>query len=308
MDIPHHQIIRRIIRDLHFRIAACFERACAGDIVPFEDDIPELRGDIAHEEIMRHLRVGQAVEEVVLLAVLHDLAAFDFIAIGIVELAALLGAFLSEELIRQIDLGIEFLVIANADILRCLLLLFLLRQCSLLFADVRLVVLLGVGRDAIAVGTVVAADRTGVCRFCIGLRGIGSGLIQISHLRRSLCLIVCLLRSRICYDPLLVRIRRHVFFQRLSGICRQCFDRRPATLQRCLCRFFCALGGSERTLSIDCRCGRTVIRVLALCDGIQPIDLILRLFDFFLIGILDLRQERIRLIPHCLRTVQLRGA
>ena len=267
VDISHHQIIRRIIRDLHFRIAARFERACAGDIVPFEDDIPELRGDIAHEEIMRHLRVGLAVEEVVLLAVLLDLAVFDFIAILIEELAARLGAFLGEELLCQLDLGIELVVVTDANLLRCLLLLFLSRQCSLLFADVRLVVLRGVGRDRIAVGTVVVGDRIGVCRFCIGLRGIGSGLIQISHLRRSLCLIVCLLRSRICYDPLLVRIRRHVLFQRLSDICRQCFDRRPATLQRCLCRFFCGLGGSERTLSISCRCCRTVIRRLARCDS-----------------------------------------
>ena len=268
VDISHHQMIRRIIRDLHFRIAARLERARAGDIIPFEDDIPELRGDIAHEEIMRHLRVGLAVEEVVLLAILRgDLAVFDFIAILIEELAARLGAFLGEELLCQLDLGIELVVVTDANLLRCLLLLFLSRQCSLLFADVRLVVLRGVGRDRIAVGTVVVGDRIGVCRFCIGLRGIGSGLIQISHLRRSLCLIVCLLRSRICYDPLLVRIRRHVLFQRLSDICRQCFDRRPATLQRCLCRFFCGLGGSERTLSISCRCCRTVIRRLARCDS-----------------------------------------
>ena len=75
-----------------------------------------------------------------------------------------------------------------------------------------------------------------------------------------------------------------------------------------LCRFFCALGVSERTLSIGRRCDRAVIRLFARCDSIQPIDLILHLFDFCLIGILDRRQVLIRLIPHCLRTVQLRGA
>ena len=294
MDIPHHQIVRRIIRDLHFCIAACLERARAGDIVPFKDDIPELRGDIAHEEIMRHLRIGLAVEEVVLLAVLHDLAAFDFIAIGIVELAALLGAFLSEELIRQIDLGVDLVVVADADILRCLLLRFLIRQGLLLRRDTCLVILRGVCGNRISVGIVVVSDCVGVCLFRAGLRGIGSGLIRNSLLRHSLCLLVC-------DDLALGRMVFHIRIKSLIRFLRQSFH-------YLLCRFFCGLGGSERTLSIDCRCGCTVIRVLALCDGIQPIDLILRLFDFFLIGILDLRQERIRLIPHCLRTVQLRGA
>ena len=294
MDIPHHQIVRRNIRDLHFRIAACVERACAGDIVPFEDDIPELRGDIAHEEIMRHLRIGLTVEEVVLLALLHDLAVFDFIAIRIEELPALLGAIILEELLRQLDLGIELVVVADADFLRCLLLLFLIRQCSLLFADVRPVVLRGVGRDRIAVGGVVAIDRAGVCRFCAGLRSIGSGLIRNSLLHRSLCLLVCA-------DLALSRIGFHIVIKIKPRCLRQFFHCR-------LCRFFCDPGGSKRTLSTGCRCGRTVIRGLARCDSIQPIDLILRLFDFRLIGILDRRQFRIRLIPHSLRAVQLRGA
>ena len=308
VDISRHQVVRRIIRDLHFRIAARLERACAGDIVPFEDDIPELRGDAIHEEIMRHLRVGLAVEEVVLLALLRDLAAFDFIAVRIEELPALLGAALFlEEILRQLDLGIELVVIADAVILRCLLLRFLIRQCGLLFADVRLVVLRGVGRNSITVARIVAIDRVGVCLFCIGLHGIGSGLLRISLPRRSLCFMVCRLRSRICYDALLVRIRRHIRFQRLSGICRQCFDRRPATLQRCLCRFFCGLGSSERVLRGGHIRGRVVIRRLARCDSLQPIDLILRLFDFRLIGLLDLRQVILRLFPHFLRTVQLRG-
>ena len=309
VDISRHQVVRRIIRDLHFRIAARLERARAGDIVPFEDDVPELRGDVTHEEIMRHLRVSLSVQQVVLLAVFRDLAVSDFSAIGVVEFPVLLGALLViEEILRQLDLGVKLMVIADADILRCLLLRFLLRQCGLLFADVRLVVLRGVGRDRIAVGGVVAIDRVGVCRFCAGLLGIGSGLIRISLPRRSQCIIVCLLRSRICYDALLVRIRLHILFQRLSGICRQFFDRRPATLQRCLCRFFCGLGSSERILRGGHIQGCVIIRRLARCDSIQPIDLILRLFDFCLISILDRRQVIIRLFPHFLRTVQLRGA
>ena len=191
VDISRHQIVRRNVRDLHFCITARFERARAGDIVPFEDDVPELRGDVAHEEIMRHLRVGLAVEEVVLLAVLRDLAAFDFIAVRIEELPTLLGAFLViEEILRQLDLGIELVVIVDTDILRCLLLLQLHCQCILLRFDLRLIVLRRFFRDRIAVGGVVAIDRVGVCLFCAGLRVIGSGLIQISHLRRSLCLIV----------------------------------------------------------------------------------------------------------------------
>ena len=294
VDISHHQIIRRIIRDLHFRIAACFERACAGDIVPFEDDIPELRSDIAHEEIMRHLRVGLAVEEVVLLAVLRDLAAFDFIAIGIEELAALLGAFLGEELIRQLDLCVDLLVVADADLLRCLLLLFLSRQCSLLLADVRLVVLRGVGRDRIAVGTVVAGDRIGICRSRASFRSI-----RTRHCRfRRRCILDGLL---VCENLALVRIGFHIRIQSLTRCLRQCFH-------GCLRRVFCGLSFSERTLRSSCRCCRTVIRRLAPCDSLQPVDLSLRLLDLVLIGFLYLRQGILRLIPHCLGAVQLRGA
>ena len=294
VDIPHHQIIRRIIRDLHFRIAARLERARAGDIIPFEDDIPELRDDIAHEEIMRHLRVGQAVEEVVLLAVLLDLAAFDFIAIRIEELAALLGAFLGKELIRQLDLCVDLLVVADADLLRCLLLLFLIRQCSLLLADVRLVVLRGVGRDRIAVGTVVAGDRIGICRSRASFRSI-----RTRHCRfRRRCILDGLL---VCENLALVRIGFHIRIQSLTRCLRQCFH-------GCLRRVFCGLGFSERTLRSSCRCCRTVIRRLAPCDSLQPVDLSLRLLDLVLIGFLYLRQGILRLIPHCLGAVQLRGA
>ena len=294
VDIPHHQIIRRIIRDLHFRIAARLERARTGDIIPFEDDIPELRDDIAHEEIMRHLRVGQAVEEVVLLAVLLDLAAFDFIAIRIEELAALLGAFLGKELIRQLDLCVDLLVVADADLLRCLLLLFLSRQCSLLLADVRLVVLRGVGRDRIAVGTVVAGDRIGICRSRASFRSI-----RTRHCRfRRRCILDGLL---VCENLALVRIGFHIRIQSLTRCLRQCFH-------GCLRRVFCGLGFSERTLRSSCRCCRTVIRRLAPCDSLQPVDLSLRLLDLVLIGFLYLRQGILRLIPHCLGAVQLRGA
>ena len=294
VDIPHHQIIRRIIRDLHFRIAARLERARAGDIIPFEDDIPELRDDIAHEEIMRHLRVGQAVEEVVLLAVLLDLAAFDFIAIRIEELAALLGAFLGKELIRQLDLCVDLLVVTDADVLRFLLLRFLIRQCSLLFADVHLVVLRGVGRDAIAIGTVVALGRTGVCRFCVSFR-----IIRSHHCRsRHHCILDGLL---VCEDLALGRMVFHIRIKSLTRFCRQSFH-------CCLRRFFCGPGGSERTLRISCRCCRTVICRLARCNSLQPIDLILRLFDFCRIDFRYLRQVILRLIPHCLGAVQLRCA
>ena len=243
---------------------------------------------------MRHLRVGLAVEEVVLLAVLHDLAAFDFIAIGIVELAALLGALLSEELIRQIDLGVDLVVVADADILRFLLLLFLLRQCGLLFADVRLVVLRGVGRDPIAVGTVVALGRMGVCRFRVIFRSIRTRHFRFLRLRSLDGLLVC-------DDLALGRMVFHIRIKSLTRFCRQSFHCR-------LRRFFCGFGGSARTLSIDCRCGRTVICRLARCNILQPIDLILRLLDFFRIDFRYLRQVILRLIPHCLRAVQLRGA
>ena len=253
VDISHHQIIRRIIRDLHFRIAACFERACAGDIVPFEDDIPELRSDIAHEEIMRHLRVGLAVEEVVLLAVLRDLAVNDFIAIGIEELAALLGAFLGEERLRQLDLCVDLVVVTDTDLLRCLLLLFLSRQCSLLFADVRRVVLRGVGRDRIAVSAVVAGDRTGVCRFRAIFRSTRTRHCRFRRLR-------ILDGLPVCADLAFRRIVLHILINRLTRCLRQSFHCR-------LRRFFCGLGVSERTLRSSCRCCRTVIRRLARCDS-----------------------------------------
>ena len=224
---------------------------------------------------MRHLRVGLAVEEVVLLAVLYDLAAFDFIAIGIEELAALLGALLLlEEILRQLDLGIELVVVADTDLLRCLLLLFLSRQCSLLFADVRLVVLRGVGRDRIAVGAVVAGDRIGVCRSRASFRSI-----RTRHCRsRRLCLFDGLL---VCENLALVRIGFHIRIQSLARCLRQCFH-------CCLRRFFCGLGSSERVLRGSHIQGCAIIRRLARCDGIQSIDLILRLCDFFHIGFLDL--------------------
>ena len=294
VDISRHQIVRRLICDLHFRIAARLERARAGDIVPFEDDIPKLCGDVAHKEIMRHLRIGLAVEEVVLLVVLHDLAIFDFIAIGIVEFSARLGSLLViEEILRQLDLGVELLVVVDADILRRLLLLFLLRQGVLLRGDC-LVILRRVGGNRITVGIVVVSDCVGVCLFRVGLRGIGSGLIQNS----PRCIHDGLL---VCENLALVRIGFHIRIQSLARCLRQCFH-------CCLRRFFCGLGVSERTLSTGCRCDRTVICRFARCDGIQPIDLILRLFDFCLISILDRRQFRLRLIPHFLGAVQLRGA
>ena len=203
---------------------------------------------------MRHLRVGLAVEEVVLLAVLLDLAAFDFIAIGIEELAALLGALLLlEEILRQLDLGIELVVVADTDLLRCFLLLFLSRQCSLLFADVRRVVLRGVGRDRIAVGAVVAGDRIGVFRFRASFRST-----RTRHCRfRRRCILDGLL---VCENLASVRIGFHIRIQSLTRCLRQCFH-------GCLRRFFCGLGVSERTLRISCRCGRTVIRRLARCDS-----------------------------------------
>ena len=280
VDISRHQIVRRIIRDLHFRIAARLERACAGDIVPFEDDIPELRGDVAHEEIMRHLRVGLAVEEVVsafrplaqCLAIAVD--CHDFILVLVVELAAFFCATVFEEIISQLDLGVELVVIVDADILRCLLLRFLLRQCGLLFADVRLVVLRGVGRDRIAVGGVVAFDRIGVCRFLTIFLSIRTRRCRF----RQRCILDGLL---VCKDLALSRIGIHIVIKSLIRCLRQIFHCR-------LCRFFCVLGVSERTLSIGRRCSRVIIQGLARCDGIQPIDLILRLCDFFHIGFLDL--------------------
>ena len=287
VDISRHQIVRRLICDLHFRIAARLERARAGDIVPFEDDVPELRGDVTHEEIMRHLRVSLAVEQVVFLAVLYDLAFGDFIAIGIVEFSALLGSLLViEEILRQLDLGVELMVVVDTDIFRCLLLLFLLRQ-GVLLRD-HLVILRRVGGNRIAVARVVASDRAGICRFRAGLRGIGSGLIQNSHLRRSLCILICRLRFRICRNFCLCRIRRHVLVQRLSGRCRQCIHRLLAIVQCRLRLAFCGFSRGERLLRINHVRSRTVIRGLAVRDLRQPIDLILRLCDFFHIGFLDL--------------------
>ena len=288
VDISRHQIVRRLIRDLHFRIAARFERARAGDIVPFEDDVPELCGDVAHKEIMRHLRIGLAVEQVVFLAVLYGLAFGDFIAIGIVEFSALLGSLLViEEILRQLDLGVELMVVVDTDIFRCLLLLFLLRQSVLLRGDC-LIILRRVGGNRITVARVVASDRAGICRFRAGLRGIGSGLIQNSHLRRSLCFMVCRLRFRICRNFCLCRIRRHVLVQRLSGRCRQCIHRLLAIVQCRLRLAFCGFSRGERLLRINHVRSRTVIRGLAVRDLCQSIDLILRLCDFFHIGFLDL--------------------
>ena len=294
VDISHHQMIRRIIRDLHFRIAARLERARAGDIVPFEDDIPELRGDIAHEEIMRHLLVDLSVEEVVFLAVLHDLAAFDFIAIGIEELAALLRAIIAEEILCQLDLGIDPFVVVDADLLFRLLLLLLCGQFILLRLDVRLTVLRRIFRDRIAVGGVVAVDCTGVCRF-----GATLCRFRTRHGRsRFRSILAGLLVGE---DVALRRICLHIFIQSLTRCLRQCFHCR-------LRRFFCGPGGSERTLGIGCRLGRTVIRRLARCDSRQAIDLTLRLLDLFLIGRLYRRQLLIRLLLHFLGIVQLRGA
>ena len=294
VDISHHQMIRRIIRDLHFRIAARFERARAGDIIPFEDDIPELRGDIAHEEIMRHLLVDLSVEEVVFLAVLHDLAAFDFIAIGIEELAALLRAIIAEEILCQLDLGIDPFVVVDADLLFRLLLLLLCGQFILLRLDVRLTVLRRIFRDRIAVGGVVAVDCTGVCRF-----GATLCRFRTRHGRsRFRSILAGLLVGK---DVALRRICLHIFIQSLTRCLRQCFHCR-------LRRFFCGPGGSERTLGIGCRLGRTVIRRLARCDSRQAIDLTLRLLDLFLIGRLYRRQLLIRLLLHFLGIVQLRGA
>lgn len=287
-------MIRRIIRDLHFRIAARLERARAGDIVPFEDDIPELRGDIAHEEIMRHLLVDLSVEEVVFLAVLHDLAAFDFIAIGIEELAALLRAIIAEEILCQLDLGIDPFVVVDADLLFRLLLLLLCGQFILLRLDVRLTVLRRIFRDRIAVGGVVAVDCTGVCRF-----GATLCRFRTRHGRsRFRSILAGLLVGE---DVALRRICLHIFIQSLTRCLRQCFHCR-------LRRFFCGPGGSERTLGIGCRLGRTVIRRLARCDSRQAIDLTLRLLDLFLIGRLYRRQLLIRLLLHFLGIVQLRGA
>ena len=294
VDISHHQMIRRIIRDLHFRIAARLERARAGDIIPFEDDIPELRGDIAHEEIMRHLLVDLSVEEVVFLAVLHDLAAFDFIAIGIEELAALLRAIIAEEILCQLDLGIDPFVVVDADLLFRLLLLLLCGQFILLRLDVRLTVLRRIFRDRIAVGGVVAVDCTGVCRF-----GATLCRFRTRHGRsRFRSILAGLLVGE---DVALRRICLHIFIQSLTRCLRQCFHCR-------LRRFFCGPGGSERTLGIGCRLGRTVIRRLARCDSRQAIDLTLRLLDLFLIGRLYRRQLLIRLLLHFLGIVQLRGA
>ena len=221
VDIPHHQVVRRIIRDLHFRIAARLERACAGDIVPFEDDIPELRGDVAHKEIMRHLRVGLAVEEVVLLAVLRDLAAFDFIAVRIEELPTLLGAFLViEEILRQLNLGIELVVIVDADILRCLLLLFLLRQGVLLRRDACLVILRRVGGNRIAVARVVASDRTGICLFFARLFCISG---------------ICILyRLIVCDDFSFRGIGFYIHIQSLIRCLRQLFHCRSSRCERTL--------------------------------------------------------------------------
>ena len=221
VDISRHQIVRRLIRDLHFRIAARLERARAGDIVPFEDDIPELRGDIAHEEIMRHLRIGLAVEQVVLLAVLRDLAVSDFIAIGIVEFSARLGSLLViEEILRQLDLGVELMVVVDADIFRCLLQLFLIRQCGLLFADVRLIVLRGIGRNRIAVARIVAIDRTGICLFFARLFCISG---------------ICILyRLIVCDDFIFRGIGFHIRIQRLIRCRRQLFHSRSSRCERTL--------------------------------------------------------------------------
>ena len=221
VDISRHQIVRRNVRDLHFCITARLELARAGDIVPFEDDIPELRGDVAHKEIMRHLRVGLAVEEVVLLAVLRDLAAFDFIAVRIEELPTLLGAFLViEEILRQLDLGVELMVVVDTDILRCLLLLFLLRQGVLLRWDACLVILRRVGGNRIAVGRIVAIDRTGICLFFARLFCISG---------------ICILyRLIVCDDFIFRGIGFHIRIQRLIRCRRQLFHSRSSHCERTL--------------------------------------------------------------------------
>ena len=133
----------------------------------------------------------------------------------------------------------------------------------------------------------------GVCRFRVIFRSIRTRHFRFLRLRSLDGLLVC-------DDLALGRMVFHIRIKSLTRFCRQSFHCR-------LRRFFCDPGGSERTLSISCRCDRAVIRRLARCDSIQPIDLSLRLFDFRLIGILDRRQFRIRLIPHSLRAVQLRG-
>ena len=226
VDISRHQIVRRLICDLHFRIAARLERARAGDIVPFEDDVPELRGDVAHEEIMRHLRVSLVVEEVVsafrplaqCLAIAVD--CHDFILVLVIELAAFFCATVFEEIIRQLDLGVELVVIVDADILRCLLLPQLRCQCILLRWDACLVILRRVGGNRIAVGRIVAIDRTGICLFFARLFGISG---------------ICILyRLIVCDDFIFRGIGFHIRIQRLIRCRRQLFHSRSSRCERTL--------------------------------------------------------------------------
>ena len=99
VNIAGYQIVRRIVRNLHFRIATRTERARAENVVSFEDDIPKLRGDVTHDKIMGHLLVRLAVQEVVVLAVLGNFTLSDFLPISIEELAVLFRALVREECI-----------------------------------------------------------------------------------------------------------------------------------------------------------------------------------------------------------------
>ena len=226
VDISRHQIVRRNVRDLHFCITARLELARAGDIVPFEDDVPELRGDVAHEEIMRHLRVSLVVEQVVsafrplaqCLAIAVD--CHDFILVLVVELAAFFCATVFEEIIRQLDLGVKLMVVVDADILRCLLLLFLLRQGVLLRWDACLVILRWVCGNRIAVGRIVAIDRTGICLFFARLFCISG---------------ICILyRLIVCDDFIFRGIGFHIRIQRLIRCRRQLFHSRSSRCERTL--------------------------------------------------------------------------
>ncbi len=162
LHISHFEIIRRYIGDGDLRITASSQGATAGNIVPFEEDIPQLRGDVANLYVTGHLGIILAVEEVI--CAVRQIAISvhgsdrtvaidrnDCISILVEEFTTRLCAACVKEIVRSLNLRFQICLIRGTPILRCIDFLDLVRERFHIAAEI----LRGIGADFGLVSAVI---------------------------------------------------------------------------------------------------------------------------------------------------------
>ncbi len=274
-DVADDQLIRRIVRDGDRRVRRRRKRAAAVHIVPFEENIAQLRRDLSNRDIMRHLSVFVCMEKVI--RTVRPFGHVGSVSIDYDTFRAIIPEYpvfilrtaVLEECLRRRNLISQLIDILQIRADSILTIGFLIAQKLIFTHQFRAADFFRIADEIPVIRIIVVCQKRGKIRLdlCHGLRRRRFRRLRTFPIRSTLIVFL---------DQFRIGVLRNIRFRRQIFLLRRLIDRR-----RQLIVFLVLLFGLD-------------LRLQKRRDGI----VILRLLRFHLRKLRDLRIGRIQFLIH----------